>query len=85
MKVHCTQNVSEISQMVKSHNADTGKVNDREREKKSKTNNKNLHTKPETNKTNITPLQSQLWLSVGGLKKRIQMLASLSEVLIQFV
>jgi len=57
----------------------------REREKKSKTNNKNLHTKPETNKTNITPLQSQLWLSVGGLKKRIQMLASLSEVLIQFV
>lgn len=57
----------------------------REREKKSKTNNKNLHTKPETNKTNITPLQSQLWLSVGGLKKRIQTLASLSEVLIQFV
>lgn len=57
----------------------------RERKKKSKTNNRNLHTKPETNKTNITPLQSQLWLSVGGLKKRIQMLASLSEVLIQFV
>ena len=57
----------------------------RERKKKSKTNNRNLHTKPETNKTNITPLQSQLWLAVGGLKKRIQMLASLSEVLIQFV
>lgn len=34
MKVHCTQNVSEISQMVKSHNADTGKVNDKERERK---------------------------------------------------
>lgn len=58
MNVHCTQNVSEISQMVKSHDADTGKVNDKERErkKKSKMNNKNLHTKPETNKTNITPL-----------------------------
>lgn len=41
MKVHCTQNVSEISQTFKSHNTDTGEANDRERKKKSKTNNKN--------------------------------------------